>query len=115
MPGVSGRLSPIRKISELRGRSTCAVPSAQSRVPEAAVATVLITQVLVGVLAVFGIGRGPPKKQPGLLQKRSSPVSVDVLPPRVAVCPTQLVIFVIDVEWFGVMAGSGVELPPPPK
>jgi hypothetical protein len=115
MPGVNGRLSPIRKISELSGRLTAAVPAAQSSVPEAADATVLITQVLVGVLAVFGIGSGPPKKQPGLLQKRSLPVSVDVLPPSVAVCPTQLVILVMEFELFGVMAGSGTELPPPPK
>src|SRR6185503_21357025 len=115
IPGVSGRLSPTRKISELSGRSICAVPSAQSSVPEAGAATVLMTQVLVGVVAVLGIGSGPPKKQPTSLQKRSVPVCVDVDAPSVAVCPVQAVISVMDTEWFGVMAGSGTELAPPPK
>jgi hypothetical protein len=82
MPGmefpVSVLPSPVRKISESRGRLTFCVPSAQSTLPEIAVVTVLMTQVLVGVVAVFGMESGPPKRQPGDEQLRMLPVSVDV-------------------------------------
>src|SRR6185295_174498 len=98
VPNGSVPVSPVRKISELSGRETCAVPNSQSSVPEASIETELYTQVLVGVLAVLGIGSGPPKKQPALLHVRLLPVSADVDGPRVAVCPVQLSILVMDDE-----------------
>jgi hypothetical protein len=81
----------VRKISESSGRLTFCVPSPQSTLPETAVFTELMTQVLVGVLLVLGMGSGPPKKQPGEEQLRSVPVCVDVVGPTVAVCTAQLV------------------------
>ena len=115
MPATSGRLSPTRKISELSGRSMFVAPVAQSSVPDAGAATLLMTQVLVGVLLGFGIGSGPPKKQPMSEQSRSLPVSASVAAVRVAVWPVQLATLVMDEVKSGVIAGSGTEFCPPPK
>jgi hypothetical protein len=53
-------------------------PVTQFADPVASVATTLTTHTLVGVLPEFGIGSGPPKRQPALLQFRLLPVSVEV-------------------------------------
>jgi hypothetical protein len=116
MPAVSGRLSPTRKISELSGSEICAVPALQSSAPEAAVETVLMTHVLVGVLLGFGIGSGAPKKQPGSVQFLMLPVCAELVDPSVAVVAlAQPSIWVIDCAVSGVMAGNGTVFPPPPK
>src|SRR5262245_59134428 len=118
MPGMvslgSVAVSPVRKISESSGRLMFCVPSPQSTLPETAVFTELITQVLVGVLPVLGMGSGPPKKQPGEEQLRSLPVSVDVVGPTVAVCTAQLVNWTTVWPRSGVIAGSGTAFSPPP-
>jgi hypothetical protein len=43
------------------------------------------------------------------------PVSTDVVARSVAVCPLQLVMRLIVFPRSGTIAGSGTELPPPPK
>src|SRR6185369_7598828 len=97
------------------GRLMDCVPSAQSTLPDTAVVTVTRRQVLVGVVAAFGMGNGAPKKQPGEEQLRRVPVSVDVVGPTLAVCPTQLVSSTTVSPRSGVMVGSGTAFPPPPK
>jgi hypothetical protein len=42
------------------------------------------------------------------------PVAVDVVPPRVAVCPVHDVIELMAKPRSGTAKGSGTELPPPP-
>src|SRR5688572_8826699 len=64
MPGSSGRLSPVRKISALSGRLMFSSPVAQSAVPLRSLATTFTTHVLVGVLLAFGIGSGAPNRHP---------------------------------------------------
>ena len=85
MPGSVERLSPVRNISALSGRSMFCVPDAQFVVPARSFATVLMTHVLVGVLFALGIGSGAPKRHPVELQLRLVPVSADVVGPSVAV------------------------------
>jgi hypothetical protein len=76
--------------------SMCVFPSAQSSEPDAGSATVKTVQALVGVLLALGIGSGPPKRHPTSEHTVLLPTSVDVVAPSVAVCPVQLVIFVMD-------------------
>lgn len=90
-------------------------PVAQSALPVRLLDTRLRTQVLVGVLLAFGMGSGAPNRQPGALQLRFVPVSADVVAPRVADCPLHAVIRLIVCPRSGTIAGSGTELPPPPK
>jgi len=105
----------VRKISELSGRFRLVTPVVQLAVPWPSADRVLITQVLVCGLDVLGIGRGAPKKQPVLVQLRSLPVSCAVVGPRVRAWFTHAVTFVKLVLWFGMVAGSGTLLLPPPK
>ena len=90
-------------------------PVAQSVVPARSLATVLMTQVLVGVLFVLGMGSGAPKRHPVELQFRLVPVSADVVGPSVALWSLQDVMRLIVCPRSGTIAGSGTELPPPPK
>src|SRR5881628_1913843 len=55
MPGAFGNRSPSRKRVEVSGRLRAEAPLAQSAVPVASAATVLMTQTLVGVLPGLGI------------------------------------------------------------
>jgi hypothetical protein len=87
----------------------------QTSEPTGVPPTALRTQTLVGVLPGFGTARGAPKRQPGAEQIRLlPPVCVDVVGPRVAVCPEQEVMAVTEWPWSGTAYGSGTELPPPP-
>ena len=92
-------------------------PVVQSAVPEASVDTVLMTHVLVGVLAVLGMGSGGPNRQPALVQVRlvapSSPLAA-AASVRLAL-PVHEVTLVIEVPMSGMTAGSGTLLAPPPK
>ena len=72
------------------------------------------THTLVGVLPGLGTASGAPKRQPVLVHVRLLPVCTEVVPPRVADCPVQEVMDVIDLAWSGTANGSGTELPPPP-
>src|SRR5262245_15850072 len=102
-------------MSAVSGRSICASPELQFIVPEASVATVMITQALAGGVAWFGIVSGPPKKQPGaFVQLRMLWVCVEVVGPIVAVCPVQPVSSTTQCRLFGGEGGREMELPPPP-
>jgi hypothetical protein len=93
VPDPSVAVSPVRKRIELSGRAMLVAPVLQLTVPEGAVASVLTTQTLIGVVIGFGTASGAPKKHPGLLQFfRLPPVWVDVVAPTVAVWPEQDVI-----------------------
>src|SRR6185503_4893022 len=114
MPGTPGRLSPVRKMPASRGRSMSALPVPQFMLPDAGDATLMMTHALVGVLELFGMVSGPPKKQPTSVQFRRLPVAVDVVGPTVAVCPVQLVIPTTQCRKSGVASGSVIEFCPPP-
>ncbi len=88
MPGTSGAMSPVRKISEVSGRLRAEAPVEQSAVPLALVDTVLMTQTLVGGLPAFGIGSGGPKRHPTLVQFRLvAPASFDLTLASVSTVP----------------------------
>jgi len=96
------------------GRLVNEAPLMQSAVPVALVATMLMAQTLVGVLAEFGTGSGGPKKHPTLEQFRMLPVSVEVRLPRVSAVPPHEVTLVIVLPVSGTAYGSGTVFPPPP-
>src|SRR5438093_924256 len=79
MPAAPACASPVRKISLLTGSSIVIAPVWQSAVPVASAKTLLMAQVLVGVLAVFGIATGGPKRHPAFVHVRpvapSSPLA----------------------------------------
>ena len=74
----------------------------------------LSTQTLVAGVPGFGTASGAPKRHPVDVQLRLLPVSVEVVPPRVAVCPLHEVILLMAKPRSGTAKGSGTELPPPP-
>ena len=90
------------------------LPVLQSPMPFGGPPTEFSTQTLVGVLPGFGTASGAPKRQPTDVQVRLLPVCAEVVPPRVAVWPVQLVMAVTEVARSGTANGSGTELPPPP-
>jgi hypothetical protein len=117
MPPVPASRSPFRKISELSGRARLEVPVRQLPFPVAGADTVLTMQVLVGVLVVFGIGSGAPKRQPVSVQLRLLPVWAAVRPANVS-APVPLLhalTLVFDVPRSGSGAGSGTLSEPVPK
>src|SRR5436309_15808165 len=115
MPGAAGNRSPVRKISELRGRLRLETPVEQSAEPLASAVTVLMTHTLVGVLAEFGIGSGGPNRQPTLVQLRLLPVSVEVKLLRVSDDgPLQVATLVSELPMSGTWYGSGTVFFPPP-
>src|SRR5881628_2579440 len=88
MPGAFGNRSPSRKRVEVSGRLMAEAPLAQSAVPLASAATVLMTQTLVGVLPGFGMGSGGPNRHPALVQFRLvAPVSPDLTLASVSAVP----------------------------
>ena len=99
MPGIellgSVDTSPVRKMTELRGRSRLVEPVLQLTVPDAVPLMELRTQTLVGVVPGFGTASGAPKRQPTPVQRRLlPPTAVEVVGPMVAVWPVQLVMAV---------------------
>src|SRR6185436_8262298 len=92
MPGTPPSLSPVRKMLELSGRTTSVAPVSQAAVPVSGADATLVTQTLVGMVIAFGTASGAPKRQPVPVQFLLLPVAVDVVPPRVAVCPVHDVI-----------------------
>src|SRR5215470_1405406 len=75
------------------------------------------TQVLVGVVPVFGTASGAPKKHPVSVQLRSLPVSADVAPATVAVLVawSHEAILLTALPMSGTTDGSGTAFCPPPK
>src|SRR5262245_28338677 len=89
MPPPPSR-SPVTKSSEESGRARLVTPVEQLVVPEALVATRLMTQTLIAVVLVFGIGSGGPKRQPTAEQLALLPVCAEVSGPRVIMPLTEL-------------------------
>ena len=118
MPGMvplgSFDPSPVRKRTDERGRLRAVAPVLQTTDPDGGPPTVFSTHTLVGVVPGFGTASGAPKRHPGDVQVRMLPVSVEVVPPTVAVWPEQEVMAVTDTAWSGTAKGSGTVLPPPP-
>src|SRR4030095_14571418 len=94
VPAPSVAVSPVRKMTDERGRLMLVAPVLQLTVPEGAADSVLSTHTLVAGVPGFGTASGAPKKHPGLLQFLLLVVSVDVGAPTVAVWPVQEVIAV---------------------
>ena len=114
MPGTPPSLSPVRKIVELSGRTTVVAPVSNVALPVAGADAALVTHTLVGMVMAFGTASGAPKRHPVSVQLRLLPVAVEVVPPRVPVCPVHEVIEVMANPRSGTAKGSGTELPPPP-
>src|SRR6185503_18480703 len=114
MPPVPASLSPVRKISEERGRFMVVAPVEQSTVPVGAVAISFSTQTLVGVLTGFGTVSGAPNWQPGFVQFLLLPVAVDEVPPTVTTLLVHDVTAVTALPRSGIAYGSGTDCPPPP-
>src|SRR2546422_9107556 len=114
MPVTSGRSgvvpfsrSPKRKIVEVSGRLTLDAPVSHCPNPVASVAMVLMTHVLSGATALFGIGKGGPNRHPTLVQFRLLPVSVDVRLLRVRHVPLHALTLVRLEPMSGTTVGSG--------
>ena len=104
----------MRYICKVSGRLMSDAPVEQSAVPAALLATRLITQTLVGVLAGLGIGSGGPKRHPALVQLRLLPVCVEVRLVRVRLDPLHVATPVMELLMSGTAYGSGTVFLPPP-
>src|SRR5207247_9705768 len=82
--------------------------------PTALAATRLMMHVLSELKAVFGIGRGGPKRQSLLVQFRLLPVSVEVRLASVRSVPLQHTLVRLE-PMSGTVAGSGTASAAPPK
>ena len=82
--------------------------------PTALAAMTLMMHVLVAADAVFGIGRGGPKRQSALVQVRLLPVSVEVRLASVRSVALQHTLVRLE-PMSGTVAGSGTLSSPPPK
>jgi hypothetical protein len=58
MPAMPVRLSPVRKMVELSGRTTSVTPVSHTAVPLSADDAALVTQTLVGMVIAFGTAAG---------------------------------------------------------
>src|SRR5438093_5374821 len=115
-------------MSERSGMSSVALPLPQVPEPDAFVDTRFTTQTLVAGMLVFGMGKGGPKRQPGLpgysglltlaaVQLRMLPVSAFVVATRsnVPAPALQFASLAIEFARSGMAAGSGMPTPAPPK
>ena len=99
----------------MSGRLTLDAPVSHCANPCASAATMLMTHVLSGAAALFGIGRGGPKRQSTLVQFRLLPVSVEVRLASVRQVSLQPLTLVRLEPMLGTVAGSGTATAPPPK